>query len=291
MATFGQSVFRQLRHRAGRVRLAQSAFLDWLERRKHYPTIIPPRHLRRAGKGISDYVAGGRRQIEWARKFAGLTPQSDILDIGCGDGRMAAAAVTFLDSGSYSSFEVNRSFVEFLQRKIGRKHPQFQFIHADLYHSYYNPSGRFKNRDYVFPYEDGRFDVVFLNSIFTHFPPDEIASYLSEIGRVLKASGTVLSTYLIATEESIAMDRQGLSEEDLTCGLDYLLNYRFENYWTRDEDIRERIVAVDYEWLVRAYTAAGLEIQRVLWGTWCGRGRDADNTQQDMVIAKKCHVD
>lgn len=256
------------------------------ERRKYAPRIIPPRALRRSGGGIEGYISGGQGQMERLIRLAGLTPASHLLDVGCGDGRLASALVGFLKEGTYQSFEVQKRFVGFLSRHVTKKHPNFGFVHADLWHSYYNPAGKDKTTDYVFPYPDSSFDVVFLNSIFTHFIPNEVEHYLNEIHRVLKNEGVVLATYFIANSESIAMDSQGLSAASLRGTAQKLLNFSFENYWTRDNSIRETLVAIDEMWLMKTHQTNNLEVTKVVYGAWCGR--DGKNEAgQDLVVARK----
>lgn len=256
------------------------------ERRKYAPRIIPPRALRRSGGGIASYISGGQGQMERLIRLAGLTPASQLLDVGCGDGRLASALFEFFEEGSYRSFEVQKRYLDFLKGAIARKNPKFSFEYADLWHSYYNPRGQYKTEEYVFPYDDNTFDIVFLNSIFTHFLPVTIAHYLDEINRVLKPDGTVLATYFIANDESIELDKRGLSATSLRGALPRLLNYSFENYWSRDQNAAEPLVIVDEGWLKRAYETRGCEITNVVYETWCGR-YGKNEAGQDMIVARK----
>lgn len=259
---------------------------DLQERQKHPERLIPPRSLRRSGGTIDGYIAGGQGQADRLIEYAGLKQSSHLLDVGCGDGRLASALAEFLKDGTYQSFEVQKQFVDFLSRHITKKYPNFCFVHADLWHSYYNPTGKYKTTDYIFPYADDSFDVVFLNSIFSHFAPNEIEHYLNEIRRVLKNEGVVLATYFIANPESIAMDSRGLSAASLRGALPKLLNFSFENYWTRDNSFKERLIIVDETWLTKSYHASNLEVTQIVYGTWCGR--DGKNEAgQDIVVARK----
>ncbi len=272
---------QRVRNRAVRV-------ADLFVRARYFPRAIPPPHLRRSrALDVGGYVRGGDFQLRLCRRWTGLHEDSDLLDVGCGDGRFAAALAGFLRSGSYQGFDVDARFVSHLSRTLGRRRARFGFQHSDLWHSYYNPTGMQRIGEFVFPYAEASFDIVYLNSIFSHFLPADVAHYLREIRRVLKPGGIVYSTYYLGNPESVAADQAGHAAADLRLGRPRLLNFREEHCWTRDEDVKERIVVIDEEWLRAKHAAAGLGIEEIVWGTWCGRPDTGENHQQDIVLARK----
>jgi SAM-dependent methyltransferase len=100
-------------------------------------------------------------------KASGLRPDSRVLDIGSGIGRMAVPLTRYLTS-EYNGLEIVAEGVDWCQRQISSRFPNFHFTRADVYNKHYNPTGRYQARDYRFPYEDSSFDFVFLTSVFTH---------------------------------------------------------------------------------------------------------------------------
>src|SRR3989339_304935 len=221
---------------------------DFIQRLKYYPVIIPPRRLRRS-KLIRDFLEDGQIQLQRLVKYANLNSKSNILDIGCGGGKLISALLPVIKEGTYSTFEVNN--------------------------------------EYIFPYYNNVFDIVYLNSIFTHLLPSEISHYLSEIKRVLKPGAIVLATYFIVNNESLLLDNQGLSSKTLVKQGRKLLNYRYDNYWARDTDANERLIGVDEEWLKKIYGQNNYEITNIVYGSWCGREENADKTLQDIVVSRK----
>lgn len=249
-----------------------------------YPNTIPPRDRMRSGKNLHDYVNAGKYMRTALEKYAGLTPNSKVLDVGCGYGRLANNLSRYFKNGSYDGFDVQLRFIEFLQKAYLIK-KQFTFKHADLLHSYYNPEGTNNPEDYIFPYENNKFDIVYLNSIFSHFLPYTIFHYLKEINRVLKPGGRVLATCFIVNEEAKQFDSMGKSEPILLRGRKCILNYNFGNYWTRDDDVKERIVGIEERWLKKACIDADLNILKIVPGYWCGRPVVEREGRQDFIIA------
>lgn len=261
--------------------------IDIIKRLGYYRSVIPPRHLRRSGINIQAYVSRGKIQAERCIKYGGLNSKTNMLEIGCGDGRLARTLINVITGGTYTGIEVNLNYVNFLNGEISRKYNNFRFIHADLFHSYYNPAGAQRTVEYLFPFQDESFDFVYLKSVFTHFLPAEQEHYVSEIERVLRKNGVMLATYFIATEESMELDKQGRSEKNVRRGHQNVLNNRFEHHWTRDLNVPEHIVCVDEQWLIQKYREVKLEVYSIIKGTWCGRRKTNDNTSQDVVIVRK----
>jgi len=241
----------------------------------------------RRSKRIKDFIEDGQSQLQRLIRYANLNSKSNILDIGCGGGKLISALLPVIKEGTYSTFEVNKEYIEFWSKSLAKKYHNFIFNHADLWHSYYNPKGKYKTAEYIFPYKNNVFDIVYLNSIFTHLIPSEISHYLTEIRRVLKSGGIVLATYFIVNNESLSLDSKGLSNKSLIKQCHKLLNYQYGNYWARDEDVKERLVGIDEEWVKDMYEQNNFEIVNIVYGYWCGRKQDTDNTLQDIVVARK----
>src|SRR5262249_40160156 len=73
--------------------------------------------------------------------FAGLTPTSSVLDIGCGCGRNAFALTHYLSAeDAYVGFDIVPALIEWGREDITPLCPEFHFQPADLFNSDYNPS-------------------------------------------------------------------------------------------------------------------------------------------------------
>ncbi|HEY5180141.1 MAG TPA: class I SAM-dependent methyltransferase [Dermatophilaceae bacterium] len=165
---------------------------------------LPAYSIRIRGNGVSDEF-GGRKFVRTGDyltgslvKYAGLTPKSRVLEIGSGAGRIPYSLKgILLSSGCYTGLDVDSVSVHACQASQTLTSAGFTFVHADLHSDLYNDGGSGNAATYSLPFDDGTFDVVYLESVFTHLTGEECANYAKEILRVLKAGGrAVVSGFL-----------------------------------------------------------------------------------------------
>jgi SAM-dependent methyltransferase len=239
---------------------------------------LPPTRLRFIGNG--DFLAIGTEYLGYFREFAALQPHEDVLDIGCGIGRMALPLTKYLERGSYRGIDIVREGIEWCQNNITPKHPNFRFEHANVYNRMYNRAATRGAAEYRFPYADASFDFVFLTSVFTHMLGEDTRHYLSEIGRCLRPGGRVLSTWFLLNEES---RRQMLQSPN---ALKLVHPWDDERFMLLNRRVPEGAVGVDQEFVWSMHAEAGLTIDpNVRWGKWTGRKSPV--SYQDIIVARK----
>lgn len=159
---------------------------------------VPP--LRRSFVGPGDFRATGRHLADLVAELGALAPDSRVLDIGCGIGRVAFALTDLLGpTGRYEGFDVVKGGVAWCRRHIASRHPNFRFTWAPIYNREYNRRG-IPALDYRFPYPDGSFDLAFATSVFTHLTVAETAHYLVEAARVLRPGGRLVASFFLVDE-------------------------------------------------------------------------------------------
>ncbi len=160
--------------------------------------------------GGGDFARAGRENLALLIEHAGLERDSQVLDIGCGTGRMAAPLAAWLDEGAgYVGFDVSESAISTCRRTFGSARPDFRFVHADIRNREYRPSGSIAETAFEFPVEDASVDVAFATSVFSHMTLDSISRYLAETRRVLKPGGRFMFTGYALTPERTAAIGQG----------------------------------------------------------------------------------
>jgi SAM-dependent methyltransferase len=168
---------------------------DSVARRIRGRAYLPPYSVRARSVGIrpdiggSEFVRDGMTICALLRKHAGLTPDCKTLEIGCGCGRNAFALADFLNDGNYTGMDVERVALEGARSNPLLRKKGFTFDFLDIRNDAYNPQGGYLAAEYVLPYADASFDVVFMNSVFTHMLTDEVRNYARQIARVLKPGG------------------------------------------------------------------------------------------------------
>jgi SAM-dependent methyltransferase len=245
----------------------------------------PPEMVRKVGGSLDI----GHHHVVQLRQFAGLQPHEHVLDIGCGVGRTAIHLIRYLSgSGSYAGFDVDPDAINWCRREVMARYPNFRFECVDLWNGSYNTSGTVQPSEFRFPFDDERFDLVFLYSVFTHMLRDDIDHYLAEIRRVMKPGGRVLATFFILTgqtqrELSAAVERDSAAGEGRAARL--LENESAD--FSFGSGTAEDIVAYKEAPLRRLYAKNELSIQDISWGTWSkwATGETEQQGPQDAVLA------
>ena len=229
--------------------------------------------------GGGDFAEVGRSLLNQLSTFAELSTSSDVLDVGCGTGRLAKPLAEFLSStANYVGFDVSLPAIISCRRRIGKKHPNFCFIKADIANHEYNPLGQIEEEEYTFPTSDNSVDVVAAFSVFSHMVQRSINHYLIEACRVLRPGGRFAFTAYALTPERVAALERGEGR----------LKFRawYHGAMTLDRRSPERAIAHPLEHLERSITNAGLRLEQgFLPGTWLGV--PAYDGGQDLFVVVK----
>lgn len=261
------------------VQAAWSDIGDWV--RGERDPLVPPTYRRYPG-WRGDFGKASGRWVLAAFDAGELARDGRVLDIGCGPGRIAARLTRQLEGGSYEGFDIVPRNIRWCQRKISARHPSFRFQLADIRNAQYNPTGSQEARAYRFPYPDREFDLALAASVFTHLRPGEIERYVSEAARVLKPGGRLLASFFLLNEDAelrLAASRHPvLAEEQRDGGVPYR---------TGDPATPEHMIVVFERDVGEMYAGAGLEVESVRYGKWCGRSDAYLGYSQDLVVARR----
>lgn len=229
--------------------------------------------------GSGDFKQQGQRLLKVLIDKGGLMPYHRVLDIGCGIGRLAVPLTKYLnEKGSYEGFDIVKSGIDWCKKRVGKSFPNFKFHHINLKNDLYNLKTSNEAKNYIFPYNDCEFDMVFLFSVFSHMIPTDVDNYLYQIHRVLKDGGVCVTTFFILNEESHTLMRQN-------DGLQF--NHERETYYLLDNNVKEANVAYKEKFLLHMIEKNNLKVERLYYGFWSGRSKNNCIDFQDTLILRK----
>ncbi len=125
------------------------------------------------------------------------TPDSNVVEIGCGLGRLALGLIHERVDVQYWGFDANGRWIAWCKKHIERTHPSLRFIHIDVANELYNPNGRLIARDFRFPLADGHADIVYMWGVFTNMRLHDARIYIAEISRLVRDGGRVFLTAFV----------------------------------------------------------------------------------------------
>jgi len=233
----------------------------------------------------------GEGYLKSSIENGGLRPDHNILDVGCGIGRVAIPLTKFLSpTAKYEGLDIVPHGIRWCQKRITPRFPNFNFTLADIKNSLYNPSGKLSASDFKFPYKDNSFDFVLLLSVFTHMVQKDMENYHGEIARVLKPGGKCYGTYFLLNEESIKLNSD--PEANLKVILQTepgtpLLDFKPTDgkHWTVDKDCPGVAVAYQEDYIRDLNEKLGMKIcEPIISGSWCGRKA---GWLQDVIFSEK----
>lgn len=252
------------------------------------PDLLPsPERMRDEGiEVLEEWFRWGEEWATLLRVHAGLGADSDVLEIGCGQGRVAfCLRIVVWGEGSYRGFDINRAKIAALEKRFTPAHPRFRFDYADIHNTHYNPGGTVAPERYEFPYPDAAFDVVFAASVFTHMAPRTTAHYFAETARVLRPGGRALFSFFLLDNYRSGQPRpQGFARPD----------FDFEHRHSEWDDgvaiaeprDPERMTAYRLELVEQMARDAGLQVAAPpVAGLWSGSYRRWTGAQDLIVLS------
>ena len=246
--------------------------------------LLPPFSMRRfVGEGRwqlrgENFKLEGNRLVEKLIRDAELGPDSKILDLGSGCGRLAIPLTHVLDRrGAYRGLEPVKALSGWCSGNITPRFPNFQFKVADVRNALYNPKGAFLAEELAFPFSASQFDLIVATSVFTHLRSKAIEQYASECARVLKPQGRVFASFFLLDN--------GVRSPDGKMNFSYSVAGDADAS-SLDKNLPERAVAYKSDRVVALFERKGLKLSPpIRWGNWAGY--QPGYSWQDIVIFQK----
>ena len=215
-------------------------------------------------------------QLDYFIEYCNLKPKSAILDIGSGIGRSAIPLTKHLNAeGKYEGFDVVKRGVDWCSKNITKRFPNFRFKYIPLNNDLYRQNGASPDQ-FRFPYNDESFDLIIVNSVFTHMIADEVENYFSEMKRVLKPKGIVYATFFLYEKGMESFPH------------DFNFPHDYGHYRLMDNEVKSANVAFKKSFLTNNLVKEkGFFIKHLFPGSWNGLPAEECKEFQDLVILEK----
>ena len=155
----------------------------------------------RSNQGLQDnevYLNSGVEQLDFLIKHNLINSDSEILDFGCGQGRLLNTLIyKNFAFKSYHGIDTQGHTIDWCKKHL-TYNSKIKFHHVPAFNERYNNQvdGLLK-----LPFKDSSFSLVFLNSVFSHMLDSDIAFYINEFDRILQNNGAVYLTAFV--EENV----------------------------------------------------------------------------------------
>ena len=269
------------------LRVSAYTALEPFQEKVTTPTGIPIPPLWKMFDGPRDkrlFLQNSEEALRLYKTYGKLQPNSRVLDIGSGLGRKTLSLVEYLGiAGQYVGVDIVRDGVDWCNANISTKHPNFIFLHLNVYNSRYNRRATVRAANFQFPFSDQSSDLIVAWSVFTHMFPKDIKNYLRETSRMLKPDGRCLFSFYVMTETAIAAIQARTAKEKIEYKME-------ESFFTDNKSVPEDLTAFKESWIRSAYEEANLDIEEILYGSWVGEGDPKAfpmANYQDIVVAKR----
>jgi ubiquinone/menaquinone biosynthesis C-methylase UbiE len=241
---------------------------------------IPVDLVNLTGGGTETWDAISKGHMREYEEYAPIKPDHTVLEVGCGVGRDAIQLTKVLSpQGRYIGFDIIQPSIEWCQKNITTKFPNFEFHYYHVYSQIHNAGGTDKVTSVRLPAADKSVDRIVLHSVFTHMFRDDIFHYFNEFRRVLKNDGLVMASFFVLDKESREMAKT--SEFPLKFETEY-----GEGCWINDKDFPEGAIGYDLPVIEQMLKESGLKlVQDIHRGYWSGRKGVTDG--QDILVLGK----
>jgi cyclopropane fatty-acyl-phospholipid synthase-like methyltransferase len=147
-----------------------------------------------AGSAVGGTSLGiGRLQFEFMTEN-GLSPDSTLLDLGCGSLRGGQYYIPYLAAGNYVGMDISREAIDAGIEMVGQE--ALDAASAEF----------IVNDDLRFEEVDREFDRIIAQSVLTHLPEAPIRELFEHLPTVLSDDGVFFATFFDETRKSTTKD-------------------------------------------------------------------------------------
>jgi SAM-dependent methyltransferase len=231
-------------------------------------SVLPHRDLRFNGPDQqcdSFYLASAIAEAKRVVGVMGYIARGLLVDIGCGQGRLAIGLIRDLPQARYLGLDVSARSIDWCTNHLETRHPSYRFRHINLVNALYNPRGNALAPAFHLPVTSGTADIVYMWGVVTNMEPEHLVPYAEEISRILRPGGKLFLTANIeANVPKVSINP--------------------ENYVPFVCSGPLHIVRYERQYFLDVFQSAGLKLTQFAYHA-------AGNCQSEMYFANERHLD
>lgn len=170
------------------------------------PAVLPPGPMMQTigSPNEEHYLTNMREYVYDLIVKAALRPNSRMLDIGSGCGRLATAFTRYLDeAGEYLGIDVWDDGVRWCTDHITSERPEFRFRTVTAANNYYYDNDSGTGNEFGLSFiPSSHFDCIFALSVFTHLKLPDARQYFDLIARSLGPNGLAYLTFFVIDDDA-----------------------------------------------------------------------------------------
>ncbi|UOD29589.1 class I SAM-dependent methyltransferase [Massilia violaceinigra] len=241
--------------------------------------LLPPANLRFMAESeadflpICDHLCGNI-----LTRKASLT--ADLLDVGCGYGRLAYGLRRAGFKGRYQGFDILSRQIDWLNANFAGPQDagRYRFAFLNVHNARYNPGG-LPFEDLSLPFPEASFDCATAFSVFTHMYEDDIRQYLRRVGALLREDGKWICTFFSLPDDfSLASQHPNVRY--------HLTEQISEHAFIHNPAEPLHVIAYHIGFLHRLFAEEGWEVEDFQRGSWL-RDPGKDEFQDWFVLRRR----
>lgn len=241
--------------------------------------VIPPKALRFMGETEESFLPIADHLATKVLNVMHGQSRFDLLDMGCGYGRLAYGLRRAGFQGRYRGFDILGEHIDWLNRHFAAPDDaaRYDFDFLNVHNARYNPHGQPFDA-LALPYVADSVDCIVAYSVFTHMYESDIRQYLRRVGRLLRAGGAWLATFF-SVPDDFTLEAQ-----------DPQMRYRLTRQispvaWIHNEAEPLHVIAYQDTFLRRLFAEEGFSVLTHQPGSWLGDPNAGEF--QDCFILRK----
>lgn len=141
--------------------------------------------------GGGDWEKSATHQFERLKRY-GLTPDSTLFELGCGQLRGGRLMIDYLNPGNYSGNDISPDIIVEAKKVLREEGLEDKDVSL------------FVTNDLSFSEVSGKtFDFIHAQSVLSHMPPEDVEELFKNLSNIMHAGSVFLASFFVSKDDTI----------------------------------------------------------------------------------------